>query len=232
MVSDIKTEFCSSFKYSYQPSVPESAMDTLAVHAAAIAASDSHSKLSSTSVADLTRDLENISISRDLDDHAQDPLAVALEGDTIPDSIVLDSRINEESLRKFRPLANLPSRPKRHSRPDVDSHIDKFALPDKEDEKLKKANISRKLSLSTDSSTSDGSSSSAIEQSLIKAFTGIQIGSLKATVQIVESNRSIPKVLIKSETSSRLAGGQVNSTTSASKIASEHSKLKAIGPKV
>jgi hypothetical protein len=174
VVADIKTEFCSSFKYSYQPSVPESAMDTLVVHAAAIAASDSHSKLSSTSVAELTRDLENIFISRDSDDQAQDPLAVALEGDTIPDSIVLDSRINEESLRKFRPLANLSSRPKRHSRPDENSQpIDKSALPDKEDEKSKKANISRKLSLFADNSTNDGSSSSAVEQSLIKAFKSV-----------------------------------------------------------
>jgi hypothetical protein len=45
--------------FSYQPSVPESAMDTLAVHAAAVAVSDLRSILFISSVSDLTCDLEN-----------------------------------------------------------------------------------------------------------------------------------------------------------------------------
>ena len=217
-------------KYSYQPSVPEGATDTLVVHAAAIAASDSQSKISTSVVEDLTRDLENISIFRDADDQARDLLVEALEDDSIPDSIVLDSRINEESLSKFRPSANLSSRPRRHSRPDRDSQpVDKTRtlLPNEEDESKK----ARKLS----NSTKDCSSPSAIEQSLVTAFEGIQIGSLKATVKAVETNGSKPKVLIKPETSSRLASGSAVSTipaTLTSKATSEHSKQKAIVHKV
>ena len=123
-------------------------------------------------MAELIRDLENIYISRDSD--GQDPLVVTLESDAIPDSIVLNSRINEESLSKFRPLANISSQPKHHLGPDTDSQpINTIALPDKEDES-KKANISRKLSLSTDNSAEeDASSPTPIEQSLITAFKGI-----------------------------------------------------------
>jgi len=227
-------------KCSYQPSIPESARDTLAVHAAAMAASDSQSKLASTSLADLTRDLENISISQDSD--SQDPPLLAnLESDAIPDSIVLDSRINEESLSKFRPLANISSQPKRHSRPDVESQpIDKLASPKKEDEP-KKADVSRKLSLSTEDPTKDDSeSSSPMEQSLITAFKGIQISSLNTTVKTVESNRGQPKVIIKPETSSRLASGPTESTlaiqhpapSASTKTMTEHSKWKAVGAKV
>lgn len=145
----------------------------------------------------MTRDLVNISICRDSNDQDQDPSVVDLEGDVIPDSIILDSRTNEESLNKFRPFkANL-------------STVDKSASPNGEDKESKKANISQQLSLSTENSTEDGASPSPIEQSLITAFEGIQIGSLKA----VELNRSKPKVLIKLETSSRLASRPVESTT-------------------
>jgi hypothetical protein len=232
VVSELKTKFYySSLRYSYQPSVPESARDTLAVHAAAIAASDSQSKLSSISLADLTRELENIYISRESNDQAHDPLVVALEDDAIPDSIVLDSRINQGSLSKFRPLANLSSRPKRHSQPDVDSQsIDKSTLPNKEDEEPKRVNISRKSSLSTGNSTKDSSSPSSIEKSLNTAFEGLRIGSLKTTVKNVEPNRSKPKVVIKPETSSLLAGGSANSATAIRHC--EHLQQKAIGPEV
>jgi hypothetical protein len=144
---------------------------------------------------DLTRDLENISISRDSDGPGQDPV-----GGIIPDRIVLDSRINEESLSKFRPLADISSRTKRHLRPDSDSEpIDKWASP-----------LSRRKSHNhnpMENSTKVTSSPLPMEQSLIMAFESIQISSLKPTLKKIESNRSQPQILIKPETFSRLAGG-------------------------
>ena len=187
------------------------------MHAAAIAASDSQSK-----VFDLTRDLENITISGDLDE--QDP---ALEsGEAIPDSIVLDSRINEESLSKFRPLAKISQHP---SRPDIDSQLtDKPTLPKDE------SNISRKLPLSKQNSTKDDSFlSSSMEQSLITAFKDIRISS--TAVKTGESNRI--KLVLKPETSSYLVCGprSTNSKTTlavkpilASTTTGERSKWKAI----
>lgn len=218
--SHAEIEFCPlSFRYSYQPSVPEGARDTLAVHAAATVASNSQSTLSSISLVDCTRDLENISISPDSDGPGQDPV-----GGIIPDRIVLDSRINEESLSKFRPLADISSRTKRHLRPDTDSEpIDKRASPDTAIES-KKINVSHN---SMENSTKDASSPLPLEESLIMAFESIQISSLKPTLQKIESNRSQPEILIKPETFSRLARG-----TLATKTRSGHSKWKDIDTKV
>ncbi|CAA7266207.1 unnamed protein product [Cyclocybe aegerita] len=188
---------------SYKLSLPESALDTYSIHAAAVAASERKLHYTPISVTDLTRDLENISLSHN---RCEEPTDESEE----PENIILVARVEDKSLNKFRPLPKVSRKPKRSEASEFNSRkadtttasaliIKKVSAQESTKDSLLHVNVEKKLQVPTMST----------EQSLISAFKDIKIGGVTDDIKAPPKKANAPpKLVISPETVSRLGQGQ------------------------
>ncbi|KAJ3512342.1 hypothetical protein NLJ89_g3577 [Agrocybe chaxingu] len=192
---------------NYKLSLPESALDTYSIHAAAVVASDQKLNYTPTSLADLARYLESISLSHS---QREEPTGE----DEEPESVILVARVEDKSLNRFRPLPKvslkLSSGSKHSEASEFNSReadtttasalvIKKESGPKSVKDLSLRVNIAEKLQ----------APEMSMEQSLIPAFKDIKIGGVAADIKVPPKKANAPlKHDISPEAVSRLGLGQ------------------------